>query len=104
MIKKADVFVQEFMEVFDANKTTGEKAAVITAVIFICQRLIEEIKEIADMRRAESVIALEAIVKEQDRKWKAVVRRLDPDKLPLVPEPEAFQIVWGQYKHMAKRK
>ncbi len=119
MIKKADVFVEEFMVIFNENEVgklqrkdddtlerleltaKDKKDALVTAALSICQRLIGEIKDIADMRRAKSDIALEAIVKEQDRKWKAIVRRLDGDKLPLIPHPDAFQMVWGQ---LAKRR
>ena len=123
MIKKADVYVQEFMEVFKENvegkihELTGldaiknmekqkanEKEALITTVLLICQRLIMEINDIADMRHAKSVMAMEAIVKEQERKWTAIVRRLDIDKLPMLPSPDSFQIVWGQFKQMAKRR
>ena len=99
MIKKADVYVQEFMDVFEEKKECKvAEDALRDTVIEICQRLIEEVKEIMLMRKAISDTAFEAVIKEQDRKWKAIIRRLDPNKFPLNINPKAFQLVWAFFK------
>lgn len=99
MIKKADIYAQEFMGVFEEKKMCKDaEDALRETIVEICNRLIMEVKEIMIMRKATSDIAFEAVIKEQDRKWKAVIRRLDPNKFPLNINPEAFILLWGMFK------
>ena len=104
MVKKADVYVEEFMVMYKEILTQKErigplitKNAFVDTAMFICNRLIAEVKEIAEMRHAKSDLAFTAIIKEQDRKWKAIARRLNDKKLPFNAHPDAFQIVWNQF-------
>jgi len=111
MIKKADDYTRDFVIKYEEILSDialgvpfhdAEKKAFIDTVIFICNRLIAEIKEIAEMRHAKSDLALMAIVKEQDQKWKAVARRLYAKKLSFDVHSDAFQIVWNQFKTQFK--
>lgn len=43
-----------------------------------CIQMLEEIKEIAEVRHARSDGAIAAIFEEQHRKWMSIVRRLPP--------------------------
>lgn len=97
-MKNAKEHAQNFMEIYADDSKFGEKKALTNTVILICQRLITEVKEIGLARKAHCNSAWEAIVKEQNRKWVAIVRRLDHDKLPLIPQPDAFQVVWDHFK------
>ena len=100
-MKNAKEHASDFMELYkDASKFGGdEKKALITTVILICQNLIAEVKEIGLMRKAHCDSAWKAIIKEQNRKWVAIVRRLDFDRLVLIPQSDAFQTVWEHFKN-----
>ena len=101
MIKKADAYVQEFIDILDGLKVKGvktEKEDFVDTIIFICKQLVMEIKEIMLSRRATSDSAFMAVVKEQDQKWKAIARRLAKIELPFNTHPDAFQKVWGQFQ------
>jgi len=100
MIKKADTYVREFVDTlneFKIKSVKTEKEDFVDTVIDICQRLIMEIEEIMLKRKATSDLAFEAVVKEQDQKWKAIVRRLAKRELPFDVHPDAFLKVWGQF-------
>ena len=106
MIKKADAYVQDFVIKYEEilsdlepsdSFANDEKVAFVDTVIFICDRLIAEVKEIVEMRHAKSELAFTAVIKEQDQKWKAIVRRLAKNELPFNIHPDAFQKVWNQF-------
>ena len=87
------------MEVYKSQLATeDEREACISAAVIICLRLIQEIKNIGLARKANCDSAWEAILKEQNQKWRAIVRRLDKYRLPFLPKLESFQIVWETSK------
>lgn len=97
-MKNAKEHAQDFMEIYVDESRFGEEKALTNTVILICRRLIAEVKEIGLTRKARCHSAWEAIVKEQNRKWSAIVKRLDHDKLVLIPQSDAFQTVWDHFK------
>jgi len=106
MIKKADDYARDFVIKYEeilsdiepgVSFCDAEKKALIDTVVFICQQLVMEIKEIMLMRKATSDSAFMAVVKEQDRKWRAIVRRLAKKELPFNINPDAFQKIWSQF-------
>ncbi len=98
-MKKAKEYVEDFMGIYKAESQFGdERKAITTTVILICQRLITEVKEIGLTRKAHCDSAWQAIISEQNRKWVAIVKRLDFDKLVLIPQSDAFQTVWDHFK------
>jgi predicted TIM-barrel fold metal-dependent hydrolase len=100
MVKKADIYVQEFTAAYSSLISTGhdERKAFVDTIVIICNRLITEVKEIMLMRKATSDMAFEAVIKEQDKKWQAIVRRLDAMQLPFSAQLDAFQMVWGTFR------
>lgn len=100
-MKNADAYASDFMLVYEEfvfKMGVDKKKALTDTVIFICRRLVEEVGEIGSARKAYCDSAWKAIVKEQNQKWVAIVRRLDLDKLPLLPQADAFQTVWDHFK------
>ncbi len=104
---KADKYAEEFMEIYKSQLSIDakgdKKAACISATIVICQHLIYEIKDIGLARKAYCDLAWEAIFKEQSQKWRAIVRRLDKDRLPFLPKLESFQIIWETFKEESRK-
>jgi hypothetical protein len=79
-MKKTEEHVVDFMEMYkNEQKFCNTVDAVVDPVILICRRLIVEIKE-------------------KDRKWKAIARRL-PDGLDKVVNQDAFIKVWEHFKN-----
>ena len=103
---KADEYVESFMEVYKCQLADNrdERKACIDTIIIICQRLVIEAKAICLARKANCDSAWEAIIKEQNQKWRAIVRRLDTDRLPLRPSPDAFLEVWETFKKECRQK
>ena len=92
---KADKYAEMFMEEYKTQLVTeNENDATTNAIIKICWRLAQEIRDIGLSRKANCDSAWLAILKEQNQKWRAIVRRLDKDRLSFLPNPDAFQIVW----------
>lgn len=100
MILKADDYVRDFMKMYEVEleRRIDIQEALVDPVILICRRLIVEFKEIGILRKAQCNEAWDAILKEQDRKWKAIVRRL-PNGLDEVVNSDAFINVWEHFKN-----
>lgn len=78
-MKKAKEYAERILTVkHDEDLFIKEMGEVIS-------EMIEEIKELVAMRNATLLSALKPIILEQDRKWKAICRRID-----LVPMGDSF--------------
>jgi len=104
---KADAYANLFMETYEdqLRKHEGDDQAVkhvacVDTIIHICKKMIMEIKEIGVGRKVHCDSAFEAIIREQNQKWRAIVKRLQQYRhiLPLIPSPLAFQKVWDAFK------
>ena len=104
---KADDYANLFMQTYEdlLHKREGREqadkdTACIDTIIIICHKMIGEIKDIGDKRKAHCASAWEAILKEQNQKWRAIAKRLQKQRhiLSLIPGPDAFQKVWDSFK------
>lgn len=104
---KANDYVNLFMQFYGDQLRVREgreqgdmDAAAVDSIIIICRKMILEVKELGVARKAHCNSAWEAIIREQNQKWRAIVNRLQQyrDQLPLIPSPHSFQKVWDTFK------
>ena len=104
---KADAYANLFMQTYEEQLRKQEDrdqaakdTACIDTIIHICHKMIMEVKELGVKRKANCNSAWEAIIREQNQKWQAIVRRLQQYRhlLPLIPSPLSFQKVWNTFK------
>lgn len=104
---KANDYVNLFVETYkeELRKQEGDDQAAkdmacVDTIILICRKMIVEVKDIGVGRKANCNSAWEAILREQNQKWWAIVNRLQQYRhiLPLIPSPHAFQKVWDAFK------
>jgi len=91
---------EDQLHMAEGREQSDKDAAAVDSIIIVCQKMILEIKDIGVQRKAHCASAWDAIIREQNQKWRAVVRRLQQhrDSLPLIPSPHAFQKVWDVFK------
>jgi len=101
-MKKAKEYADELLAYYEYNKDKDDlKKLVMDYVVKnIFAKLIDEMQDIANARRCNNDMCLEAIILEQIDKWKAIVRKVNKE-VPMLREDgflKALQSV-GLYEH-----